>query len=312
MKNQFIIAESERERILSLHQQSTKKQYLNVLSEQEQFYKGSDGKVGKLVGPQVLPAGATKISQQEYDTAMKTQQKPDEVSAAFEKWYNESMGLSTFKSLITNNNANGIMEILNYNFKDKPDYITKFKELLVAKHPTLKFNEQSGTTSGTTDSTWLKFPGDKNYEYLKKENKWFTRKVGTTKEFDLSSNPKYKTTVDKLNKQLLGTAKTPQGTNVMDELEKNPAAKSVIDALKKANFDFNQMKPEQLLPTLQKYFGDFLQQNPTTLPQIKTDIENLLKIKLPEITATTGEPNVGTNLGTQGPEVQGRTVVGEF
>ena len=163
--------------------------------------------------------------------------------------------------------------------------------------------EQEQTTSGgTTNDTWLKFPGDKTYEYLKKDNKWFTRRVGTTKEFDLSTNTKYKSTVDKLNKQFpdgkapaggevktatLGTAITPQGTKLMDELEKNPAAKSVIDALKKANFDFNQMKPEQLLPTLQKQFGDFLQQNPSTLPQIKTDIENLMKIKLPEITPAT-------------------------
>ena len=244
MKNQFIISESERQRILSLHESSTKKQYLNVLTEQEQFYKGSDGKVGKLVAPQILPAGATKITQQEYDTAIKTQTPVGD-------------GGTTTTTTV------------------KP---------------------------GAVAETWLKYLNDKTYEYLKKDNKWFARRVGTTKEFDLSSNPKYKKTVENLNNKLndgkataggevktatLGTAITPQGTKLMDELEKNPAAKSVIDALKKANFDFNQMKPEQLLPTIQKQFGDFLQQNPNTLPQIKTDIENLMKIKLPEITPAT-------------------------
>ena len=141
MKNQFNISNEEKQRILSLHENSTKKQYLNLIIEQEQYYKGSDGKVNKLVGPQVLPAGATAITKQEYDTAIKTQ------------------------------------------------------------------TPENGTTTTTTvkpaaaAETWLKFPGDKNYEYLKKDNKWFTRKVGTTKEFDLSSNPKYKVTVDRLNKQ---------------------------------------------------------------------------------------------------------------
>lgn len=43
------------------------------LTEQEQFYKGSDGKVGKLLGPYNLPQGATKITQQEYDAQIKTQ-----------------------------------------------------------------------------------------------------------------------------------------------------------------------------------------------------------------------------------------------
>ena len=202
----FNIDNDEKQRILSLHENSTRQQYLNLIVEQEKYYKGSDGKVGMLQSGQALPAGATEITKPDYDTAMKTQQKPDDVSVAFEKWYNESMGLSTFKTLITNNDSNGIMEILNYNFKDKPDYITKFKELLVAKHPTLKFNEQP-------NSTWLKATGDKTYEYLKKDNKWFTRRVGTTKEFDLSSNPKYKVTVDRLNQQF-PDGKAPAGGEV--------------------------------------------------------------------------------------------------
>ena len=80
----------------------------------------------------------------------------------------------------------------------------------------------------------------------------------------------------------------------MDELSKNPIGKKVIDALTKANFDFNKIKPEQLIPTLQKYSGDMLQQNPNILPGFKSELENLMKIKLPEIKAVAG---IGTPEG---------------
>ena len=73
MKKLYFLNEEESNRILNLHKDATKRQYLNVLTEQEQFYKGSDGKVGKLVGPYNLPQGATRITQQEYDTQIKTQ-----------------------------------------------------------------------------------------------------------------------------------------------------------------------------------------------------------------------------------------------
>jgi hypothetical protein len=268
----FNIDNDEKQRILSLHENSTRKQYLNLIVEQEQFYKGSDGKVGKLVGPQVLPAGATKITQQEYDTAMKTQQKPDDASAAFEKWYNESMGLSTFKTLITNNNANGIMEILNYNFKDKPDYITKFKELLVAKHPTLKFNEQP-------NNTWLKYLNDKTYEYLKKDNKWFARRVGTTKEFDLSSNPKYVKTVENLNRQF-PDGKTPAGgevktdasaTNVAVKNETLPGAPVYYPWIQDGKVNTEKLKQSVEDNSIYKWTDELKKLTPEQLTKVSKD-----------------------------------------
>jgi len=283
MKNQFIITESERERILSLHQHSTKKQYLNVISEQQQFYKGSDGKVGMLQGPQVLPAGATKITQQEYDTAMKTQ---------------APQGSTT--------------------------------------------GTTSGATTGTTtDSTWLKFPGDKNYEYIKKDNKWFTRKVGTTKEFDLSSNPKYKTTVDRLNKQF-PDGKTPSGevqtsgstqtsgevqtsgstqtsggtdanlsngiTTIIQQLIQNPQTKVLVDNLKSANVDLTKLPPEQILPKIQELGGDVLQKFPTLINSIKEKFQSLTNIKLPDL----GQPQTNTQDLSNAPEQKASDVAREF
>jgi hypothetical protein len=72
-KNLFLISESERERILGMHKDATRKQYL---SEQTQYIKDAAGKVSVLQGPQVAPQGSTVITQQEYETALKAQQLP--------------------------------------------------------------------------------------------------------------------------------------------------------------------------------------------------------------------------------------------
>jgi hypothetical protein len=53
-------------------------------------------------------------------------------------------------------------------------------------------NEQS------TPNTWLSFPGDKNYQYQKRNGKWVAKILKTGKEIDMS---KYPTTIQKLEKQ---------------------------------------------------------------------------------------------------------------
>ena len=85
MKKLYFLNEEESKRILNLHKDATKRQYLNVLTEQEQFYKGSDGKVGKSLGPRDLPQGAIKITQQEYDTLIKTQTPVDAEAVVVQK-----------------------------------------------------------------------------------------------------------------------------------------------------------------------------------------------------------------------------------
>jgi hypothetical protein len=66
MNNQYEVKEDEKSRILNLHEESTKRQYLN-LNEQTTYYKGSDGKVGVQYGPLALPLGSVKIDKLEYD-----------------------------------------------------------------------------------------------------------------------------------------------------------------------------------------------------------------------------------------------------
>jgi hypothetical protein len=73
MKSKFTLTESERNRILGLHKSAIKKEFL---IEQTQYIKDAAGKVSILQGPQVVPQGSTAITQQEYETALKTQNPP--------------------------------------------------------------------------------------------------------------------------------------------------------------------------------------------------------------------------------------------
>ena len=73
MKSKFTLTESERNRILGLHKSAIKKEFL---IEQTQYIKDAAGKVSVLQGPQVVPQGSTAITQQEYETALKTQNPP--------------------------------------------------------------------------------------------------------------------------------------------------------------------------------------------------------------------------------------------
>jgi hypothetical protein len=70
----------------------------------------------------------------------------------------------------------------------------------------------SGTTSGTTASGTTSanelvydyfYKQDKNYRYaLTSDGKWFAKNIKNNNTFDLSLNPKFKKTIDNLNKGL--------------------------------------------------------------------------------------------------------------
>lgn len=77
----------------------------------------------------------------------------------------------------------------------------------------------------------------------------------------------------------------PGGVNVIDELMKIPEVKAIADKLKAANIDLSKMKPEEILPKVQELAGDILKANPNLINTVKTQIETLMKIKLPDLTA---------------------------
>jgi len=70
-KNLFVISESEKERILGMHRNATKRHYLT--EELIPIKDKTTGKVSMYNGP-LAPAGSDKITQIEFDTIMKTQQ----------------------------------------------------------------------------------------------------------------------------------------------------------------------------------------------------------------------------------------------
>lgn len=89
----------------------------------------------------------------------------------------------------------------------------------------------------------------------------------------------------------------PGGVNVIDELMKNPEVKAIADKLKAANIDLSKMTPEQILPKVQEIAGDVLTANPNLINTVKTQIETLMKIKLPDL----GQPQAGQPQGGQPP-----------
>ena len=169
-RNLFVISESERERILGMHKDATRKQYL---SEQTQYIKDAAGKVSILQGPQVVPQGSTVITQQEYETALKTQQPPANQPVV-------APATATPAPAAPNSNST-----------------------------------QGGDTTATSKfgvDYKYNYPGDKSYVYGYKDGKWYGKNVAKNVEFDLSTNPKWKSSIDNLNKQFASQIKTPTPT----------------------------------------------------------------------------------------------------
>ena len=169
-RNLFVISESERERILGMHKDATRKQYL---SEQTQYIKDAAGKVSILQGPQVVPQGSTVITQQEYETALKTQQP------------------SANQPVVA------------------PATATPAPATPAA--PNSNSTQGGGTTATSKFGVDYKYnyPGDKSYVYGYKDGKWYGKNVAKNVEFDLSTNPKWKSAIDNLNKQFASQIKAP-------------------------------------------------------------------------------------------------------
>lgn len=63
-------------------------------------------------------------------------------------------------------------------------------------------NNNGNSNSSCNTNGWLKDPtGSKKYVFKVIECKWYTKNVSTCKEFNINDNPKYKSSVDILNKE---------------------------------------------------------------------------------------------------------------
>jgi len=92
----------------------------------------------------------------------------------------------------------------------------------------LKMGSTTGTTTTTTSTTTTSkfgvdykynYPGDKAYVYGYKDGKWYAKNVATNREFDLSTNPKWKSSIDNLNKQFVAQIKTPEPTPTIQQYQ---------------------------------------------------------------------------------------------
>lgn len=140
------------------------------LSEQTQYVKDANGKVSVLQGPLAIPQGMTAIDVDTYNMAMKN---------------------------------GGIIPPTPAGPQNNPAATTT---------PTTATT--TPTTGTTTTSKFgvdykYNYPGDKSYVYGYKDGKWYTKNVAKNAEFDLSTNPKWKSTIDNLNKQFASQIKAP-------------------------------------------------------------------------------------------------------
>jgi peptidoglycan hydrolase-like protein with peptidoglycan-binding domain len=90
-----------------------------------------------------------------------------------------------------------------------------------------------------------------------------------------------------------GEIKTP--VDVLSELMKNPEVKAIAEKLKAAGVDLTKMQPAEILPKVQELAADVLKASPNLINTVKTQIESLMNIKLPELTNATN--NSTTEVG---------------
>lgn len=149
MKNLYNISSEEKNRILMLHEQTNTALDKNKLPTSDKFNK---------------PKLDLDFKKQPTDT------KNAEIITAFDKWYKDNLSNTVLQGLINKNDAKGITDILNYDFKAKPNYIPVIKQLLVGKHPNLKFDEQPAAVTPPVVGNVIK-PGiySKEVEELQKK-----------------------------------------------------------------------------------------------------------------------------------------------
>ena len=104
------------------------------------------------------------------------------------------------------------------NDMDEGIVTTKDLDKLFKEMP-IKSDQQQNTTTQQTNNTQnttapiqaefkFEYPNDKNYRYAYDQGKWFAQNVKTGKVFDLTSNPKFKSSVDDLNQEFASQIQT--------------------------------------------------------------------------------------------------------
>lgn len=80
--------------------------------------------------------------------------------------------------------------------------------------------------------------------------------------------------------------KTP--VDVLTELMKNPEVKAIAEKLKAGGVDLSKMQPAEILPKVQELAADILKASPNLINTVKTQIETLMGVKLPDLPKVEG------------------------
>lgn len=171
MKKLYFLDEEEKNRILNLHESATKRHYLG-----EQETKTSGNAVDDL------------------NTVINNAKNPGSQPEVFGGYNNQNIAQKAA--------VQKAADMLS-NFNGFGGDTTKSPEVKTA--PAVTTGTEVATPSTTVAPVneplkWSPDPtGNKTWEYQFKDNSWFARKKGTTKEYNISKDEKYANSVNKLN-----------------------------------------------------------------------------------------------------------------
>lgn len=246
MRN-FKISDEERQSILRLHESSTKKQYVNLITEAFDF-----GTSMKEIQTKLKEKGYTISKSGEPDgkfgpltfsalTAALAGAPSGGGSGEGGGTGNVSEILNTIKTNIPD--VGGIVDIITKSpdlTKITPqDILTKMQEVgadILSKNPTL---------------------------------------INTVK-----------TELEKLGIKVPGIGDVGQIIQIVNTIKNIPGAGPIIDIITKQGVDLTKMTPPDILTKMQEMGGEILKTNPDVLKTVKDTIEKTFKIQLPDLTTT--------------------------
>jgi hypothetical protein len=207
MKKLYFLDEEEKNRILNLHESATKRQYLSeqtTTTSSDDIQKTmKDLGVDQQVINQVnsipnLTAGGKRIDQTLQDLGIS-----QDIANKIKSSLNTPAGTTTTAPAGTTTTAPAGTTTT------APAGTTT-----TAPAGTTTTAPAGTTTTTPASTTWSPDPtGNKTWEYQFKDGKWFARKIGQTREYDISSNEKYASSVKKLNDKYPEAIKPVTTTN---------------------------------------------------------------------------------------------------
>jgi hypothetical protein len=218
MKKLYFLDEEEKNRILNLHESATKRQYLSeqttTISPDAIQKTMKDLGVNQEVINQVNSISDLTAGGKTIDQALQSLGISQDIANKIKSSLNTPAGTTTTAPAGTTTTAPAA---------------------------TTTTAPAGTTTTVPASTTWSPDPtGNKTWEYQFKDGKWFARKIGQTKEYDISSNKKYENSVNTLNAKYPDAIKpvsttTPTNTTPEKPVVSGDASSEAIKKTAEAN-----------------------------------------------------------------------------